>query len=202
MFRPATSDVSALSGLVAKGRQTMHFVSSTPSKIPYGGFSPIRLQTHFTPRPPSPAFPHRLIGRHCPLLGSRRLIRSGTCVQAAPKTSPPNRGSSGPWLPSRLYCPARSPLTMATSAPQWVTRRVMIYAARLRVQPARHRGSPIYSASPFTPCRRLYSGGPNNCLRRCLHCWYCLRQFWSGSATTGPTLPDHVGWFNEAAAFA
>ena len=41
MFRPMTSDVSALSGVVAKGHQAMHFVSSTPSKIPYGGFSPV-----------------------------------------------------------------------------------------------------------------------------------------------------------------
>ena len=44
MFRSMTSDVSALSGVVAKGHQAMHFVSSTPSKIPYGGFSPVRLQ--------------------------------------------------------------------------------------------------------------------------------------------------------------
>jgi hypothetical protein len=27
------------------GRQTVHSVSSTPSKIPYSGFSPVRLQT-------------------------------------------------------------------------------------------------------------------------------------------------------------
>ena len=45
MFRPVTSDVAALSGFVAKGHQAMHFVSSAPSKIPYGGFSPVRLQT-------------------------------------------------------------------------------------------------------------------------------------------------------------
>ncbi|MDB6068244.1 MAG: hypothetical protein JWR26_4452, partial [Pedosphaera sp.] len=37
--------VSALSGVVANGHQTVHSVSSTPSKIPYGGFSPVRLQT-------------------------------------------------------------------------------------------------------------------------------------------------------------
>ena len=68
MFRPMTSDVSALSGVVAKGHQAMHFVSSTPSKIPYGGFSPLRLQTHFTPRPPSHVLLLLLIGRHWRLL--------------------------------------------------------------------------------------------------------------------------------------
>jgi hypothetical protein len=45
MIRPMTSDVSALSGIVANGHQAVHFVSSAPSKIPYGGFSPVRLQT-------------------------------------------------------------------------------------------------------------------------------------------------------------
>ncbi len=45
MIRPMTSGVSALSGIVANGHQAIHVVSSAPSKIPYGGFSPVRLQT-------------------------------------------------------------------------------------------------------------------------------------------------------------
>ena len=45
MCRPVTSCVSALSGCVANGHQALHHVSSSPSEIPYGGFSPVRLQT-------------------------------------------------------------------------------------------------------------------------------------------------------------
>ena len=45
MVRSIASDVSTLSGCVANGHQTVHLVSSTPSKIPYGEFSPVRLQT-------------------------------------------------------------------------------------------------------------------------------------------------------------
>jgi len=45
MFRPMTSNVAALSGIVANGHQTLHFVSSAPSKIPYGGFSPVLCGT-------------------------------------------------------------------------------------------------------------------------------------------------------------
>ena len=41
MLRPMASSVSALSGVVANGHQAIHFVSSAPSKIPYGGFSHI-----------------------------------------------------------------------------------------------------------------------------------------------------------------
>ena len=193
MIRPMTSSVSALSGIVANGHQAIHFVSSAPSKIPYGGFSPVRLQTRFRQRPPSRARPHPLIGRHCRYLVSRRFVRSGSCDQAAPRTSDRDRRSSGPWLPSRLYCPASSSLTMATSAPLAATRRLMDYSVGLRKLSAGRRGSPIYSASPFTPCRRLYSGGSSDCLRRFLGRWCCLRHICTGSATTNPTTPDLVG---------
>jgi hypothetical protein len=193
MIRPMTSNVSVLSDIVANGHQAIHFVSSAPSKIPYGGFSPVRLQTRLTPRPSSRAYPRLLIGRYCRYLRPRRLVRSGTCVQAAPKTSDHDRGSSGPWLPNRLCCPAGSSLTMATSAPLTAAQRLMDYSAGLRDHPASRRGSPIYSANPFTPCRRPYSGGSSDCARRFLGRWCCLRHFRNGSATTNPTIPKPVG---------
>jgi len=168
MIRPMASNVSALSGNVANGHQAIHFVSSAPSKIPYGGFSPVRLQTRFRQRPPSRASQRPLIGRHCRYLVSRRFIRSRTFVQAASRTSDHDCRSSGPWLLGRLYCPARSSLTMATSAPLAATRRLMNYSVRLRNLSAGARGSPICSASPFTPCRRPYSGGSHECAQRCL----------------------------------
>src|SRR6266498_5865485 len=111
MIRPITSNVSTLSGVVANGHQAIHFVSSAPSKIPYGGFSPVRLQTRLTPRPPSRAYRHPLIGRHCRYLVSRRFTRSRSFDQTAPRTSDHDRESSGPWLPVRLYCPVSSSLT-------------------------------------------------------------------------------------------
>jgi hypothetical protein len=54
MFRAMASGVSALSGFGANGHQLLHSVSSSPSKIPYGGFSPVRLQTGLQPPPSSP----------------------------------------------------------------------------------------------------------------------------------------------------
>jgi hypothetical protein len=193
MWRSMASNVSALSSIVANGHQTLHPVSSAPSKIPYGGFSLGTASNPLPPRPPSPTILGRLIGRHRSYLHLRRLIRSRTCVQAAPKISDPNRGSSGPWLPSRFCCPAGSSLTMATSAPLSAIRRLMNYSARLREPPASHRGSPISSVNPFTPCRRPYSGGPHDCSRRCLPRRFCLRPLCTGSATTYPTPPDPVG---------
>jgi hypothetical protein len=56
MFRPVTSIVSALSSGVANGHQTLHLVSSAPSKIPYGGFSPVLCGA-----------PHRMRGTACPV---------------------------------------------------------------------------------------------------------------------------------------
>ena len=193
MIRPTASNVSALSSIVANGHQAIHFVSSAPSKIPYGGFSPVRLQTHLMPRPSSRACRRLLIGRHCRCLRPRRFVRSGSCDQPAPRTSDHDRGSSDPWLPFRLYFPEGSSLTMATSAPLSATQRLMDYSARLRVRPANRRGSPIYSANPFTPCRHPYPGGPSGCVQRCLHRWFCLRRISTGSTTTNPTTPNQVG---------
>ena len=65
MSRPTASDVSALSGFVANGRQTLHHVSSPPSKIPYGGFSPVRLQTGCQPQP-SPLRAYMRLPAHAP----------------------------------------------------------------------------------------------------------------------------------------
>jgi hypothetical protein len=67
-------------------------VSSSLSKIPYGGFSPVRLQTGIQPRPSSnmpslsarPAFTQtRTIYTWLKSLSQKRaFFRSGTCVQA------------------------------------------------------------------------------------------------------------------------
>ena len=51
MFRPMTSIVSTFSGVVANSHQALQHVPSSPSKIPYVGFSPVRLQTGIPPRP-------------------------------------------------------------------------------------------------------------------------------------------------------
>jgi hypothetical protein len=81
MIRSMTSNVSALSGIVANSHQTIHFGSSAPSKIPYGGFSPVRLQTRLTPRPPSQAYPRLLISRHCRYLRRQRLSVIGLATK-------------------------------------------------------------------------------------------------------------------------
>ena len=58
-----TSSVSALSSVVANGHQAVHGVSFSPSEIPYGGFSPVRLQIGIRPRPSSPAHTRRRLIR-------------------------------------------------------------------------------------------------------------------------------------------
>ena len=82
---------------------------------------------------------------------------------------------------------------MATSAPLSAAKRLMDYSVGLRNQSASRRGSPIYSASPLDPCRGPCSDGPSDCIRRCLHRWFCLRRIRTGSATTVPTNPECVG---------
>ena len=202
MFRPVASSVSALSSIVANGHQTLHFVSSAPSEIPYGGFSPVRLQTRLTPRPPSRTCPRPLIGRHCRYLVSRRFVRSRSCDQSAPRTSDHDRESSGPWLPVRLYCPVGSSLTMATSAPLSAAQRIMVYAARLRDQPASPTEGPQFTLPILAP----HAVAPTPVVPATA----CDNAFVAGSAFAtfgrarqpqGPTSSGPRGSFNEAAAF-
>src|SRR5258708_12546250 len=103
MIRPMTSSVSALSGFVANGHQALHFVSSAPSKIPYGGFSPVRLQTRLTPRPPSQACQRLLIGPHPRYLLSQRFFPLISFAQSALRTSAPDPPSNLPSPPHPVF---------------------------------------------------------------------------------------------------
>ena len=138
MIRPMTSDVSALSGIVANGHQAIHFVSSAPSKIPYGGFSPVRLQAGCQKRPSSPR--GDFDGSTVAFSSVRVLFRSRTCVRRHTRLcrhTPAQR----PLAPPRFYCPLASSLTMAASELLPVTAGFFLYADGS----ATDRSSPIYS---------------------------------------------------------
>ena len=87
-------------------------VSSSLSKIPYSGFSPVRLQTGFQPRPSSnmlslsarPAFtqPRWTYTRLKFRSQQRALFRSGTCVQAVLSPSYPNYPVQRSLAPQRV----------------------------------------------------------------------------------------------------
>jgi hypothetical protein len=148
MFRPMASIVSALLGVVAKWPSGRASVSSSPSKIPYGGFSPVRLQIDIPPRPSPPANTRRSLIRGpqsvCPV-ASLSLLQGNRRTESALGNRPLGRcRSRGPWLPGGLYCPARSSLTMASSEALDFTRRLMFSPTGL----AKTRDSLLYSACP------------------------------------------------------
>ena len=96
MIRPMAANVSAISSVVAKGHQAIHFVSSAPSIhsfIPYGGFS---LSTAGSqPCPPAPF--RNLSGLR--LTQEVPFTRFWTfLIQASGTTAVP----TGPWL-STVY---------------------------------------------------------------------------------------------------
>jgi hypothetical protein len=179
MLRPMTSDVSALSGFVANGHQAIHFVSSAPSKIPYGGFSPVRLQTGCQPRP---SLLTQLIRSHRGDLLCERLFRSRTCARRhsqllTPHTRPVALGSASGYAlrqPHRLLWPhpsfwAAPPALCIISSGLCATQKV-----------------PTFICQSLMTCRRPYSDGsrqsPTN-----LNSWLGLRPFTRGSATIWPT---------------
>ena len=147
-------------------------VSPAPSKIPYGEFSPVRLQTSFqardlhdTRRGLSAVHIRRLI----PFIRwlsvrARPLARlSGGSEHAVPKAQTrgrisrfnrarffptSTRSSRGPWLAGRLCCPPRSSLTTASSATLKPVRQLTLSeppTPEERSQGGGSRASPIYS---------------------------------------------------------
>ena len=175
MFRLASSDVSAVSGCVANARQTLHHVSCTPSKIPYVGFSPIRLQTGIPTRPSSIAPQLKLstsIHRE-----SRRLIR----VQApAPGPFGPFRAcTAGPvdkgdpvqrsFAPQGVMLSHRVHATMTSSETLQAFRRLIFFVQAdlcpTALSGLARRGSPICSACLFFRAAvRPYPGGHGDCI--------------------------------------
>ena len=140
-------------------------VFPSPSKIPYGGFSPVRLQTEIQREPSSgkvgssAARIRRPFRTYIP--PESRSPAAATPVGGAPRSRvlrPKRHGchltgtipSRGPWLAGGLCCPARSMLTMASSEPLAATQTLMhsrLGLLRLTAWYRREaRGSPIYSA--------------------------------------------------------
>ena len=178
-----TSDVSALSGFVANGHQAIHFVSSAPSKIPYGGFSPVRLQTGCQPRP---SLLTQLIRSHRGDLLCERLFRSRTCARRhsqllTPHTRPVALGSASGYAlrqPHRLLWPHPS---FCHSPP----------VSLLCRWPSDWQKFPNLLCLSLIPCRRLYSGGPRT-LPTSARRWLGLRPSCRVSATTLVRTPDYV----------
>ena len=204
-FRPAASGVSALWGFVANGRRAVHPVSSSPSKIPYGGFSPVRLQTGFRPRPSPPAHTRRgLIRGHesasphpslAPTRGNRRS-ESALRVRAGGRSGPEALGSpAGCAVP-----PGRRLLWPHPRV--WPAPDALCSSAAGLCHPAAVQRFPNLLRVSFAPCRLPYPGGSGgrDC---CSSTRGGLRPSVRGSAPASPTQNSVHAWLrNEAAEFA
>jgi len=186
VFRPTTSEVSALSSCVANSRQAMHSVSPTPSKIPYGGFSPVRLQTGARRRDLRSLTKPSLYATTVTIPADRRSSRSRLSPSGSGSSNHHNL-SSGPWLPARFCCPGRSSLTMATSEPlEFPDGLSIIPLGWVSPKPQR---VPSLLCQTVPSCHPQCPGGSKGCLRLFLRPWSCLRPLCRGSASA---LATHV----------
>ncbi len=173
-----------------------------PLKFRTAGFPSVRLQTRFTPRPPSPAVARRLIGRHCRYLRPRRLSRNGSCDQSAPAISDHDRESSGPWLLNRLCCPVESSLTMATSAPLGLPGGLWIIPPGCGSFPPTPEG-PQFTLPVLSPRAVARTPvAPASAYHDVFLASWGLRQIRTGSATTCPCVSEPARSCHEVAAFA
>jgi hypothetical protein len=100
-----------------------HHVSCSPSKIPYIGFSEVRLQTDIQPRPSlrGAQVKHEACMHHTPNnLYAAKAVDSNSCSLFGMFSGAISQAASqsrGPWLANGLCCPVRSSLTTPSSAP-------------------------------------------------------------------------------------
>ena len=194
-----TTPVQRITGTCTRGTR----VSSSPSKIPYGGFSPVRLQTGILPRP-SPT--RSGLSRHPattytrPKFLSRKRVtsRRGTFVQAALPSSDRTLPSRGPWLASRLYCPAGSMLTMTSSETLDSSGPTYAFAVRYYLR----REVPQFTL-PVCSLRAVFRTPADR--TTALGCFFIARfglpHLCRGSASTNPRVPVPAWPCNEAAKF-
>ena len=192
---------------VGKGRRAGSIelrVSPSPSKIPYGGFSPVRLQTDRQRRPSTssqglsavPSRPMTRLIRHrsCGSLPGtrdpRRATRSRTSrFNVARPPATPTRPSRGPWLAIGLWCPAGSSLTMASSEPLNPSPPLMDSRWRL-LHPRKiglrweSRDSAIYSAGLVSRAASLTPVAPKSANDCCFLFGLSLHLPVTGSAIT------------------
>ena len=123
MFGPMTSIVSTFSGFVANSHQALRHVSSSPSKIPYVGFSPVRLQTGIQMRPSLRNTRFKCEAHMHPVSSTLYAPKAVPLCFCGPfghvwrNRIPTAIQSRGPWLSGALCCHTRSSLTMASSEP-------------------------------------------------------------------------------------
>ena len=192
-------------------------VSSSLSKIPYGGFSPVRLQTGCPPRPsqPVPALSARpaftrpqATDTRLKSLSPKRAnsYRRGTCLQAAlpasDATTPVQRSLARQWVLLSHQVSAYDDLIRASQL------HLPIYALFVRPSPyglvwAGTEKVPHLSGLSVTTCRLLYPGSWVTALGCCFitHGGLPLQGTGSASASSTPSGLSR-GPLNEAVNFA
>ena len=184
VIRPMTFDVSALSGIVANGHRAIHFVSSAPSKIPYGGFSPVRLQTGCQTRPSLPR--GNFDASTVAFSPVRVYFRNRTYVRRhsrflTPHTCPVALGSAS-------GCIVRQPHRLLWPHPSFCAPPpVSLYAS----SSAGEQKFPNLLRQGLIPCRRPYSGGSQTPMTS-QSVGLGLHPFCRGSATTLIHAPDYA----------
>ena len=187
MFRIASFQRVRPFGLRGKERPIPAPVSPAPSKIPYGEFSPVRLQTSIHLQPSSTE--RGLICRlplsqtatrfECPVTWTFVPYEHAGCRQKS-------RSSSGPWLRSRFCCPAASSLTMATSESLRSRDVLFIFVHRVQETAPKPQSFPNLLCLSFGTCRLPYPGGSDDFIRLFIHRRCCFHPMRRDSTTALP----------------
>jgi hypothetical protein len=197
-------------------------VFPSPSKIPYGGFSPVRLQTEILP-PPSAACQELCATRIRPANKPYKRPKSKHPAHAAHRRANRSRpsalgpsgtiaGSTGRFRPEALgsaagySVPPHRRLLWPHPSLSFSSTRLFIRGWLLQprgLPRAENERFPNLLLVSIPSCRPPYPDGPNGCLWLCFTVGTGLRHLCKGSASTVPArFGTGAGKRNEAARFA
>ena len=191
MFRITSFRCVGPFSLRGKKRPIHAPVAPAPSKIPYGGFSPVRLQAGSQRRPSLARPAYTTPEWRSRLCAFNSVVRA--YAQAAHTASDTTHPPSGPWLRHRLCCPAASLLTMATS--EALAFRYVLFVSSAAF--LNTRASPFYSACPLARAIVLTPVVSSDFIRLFIHHRCCFHPVCRDSATTSSNQSGPAGCFTR-----
>jgi hypothetical protein len=186
MFRIASFQRIRPFGCRGKERPIHAPVSPAPSKIPYSGFSPVRLQASIQRRPssedPTLTSPQRLSGPRA--LNSVVGLASDRHTRLlTPHTRPVALGSA-------IGSVVRQPHRLLWPHPRlWRSAPAYEFVRCVR----KCQSFPNLLCLSFDPCHRPYPGGLDDFMRLFIHHRCCFHPTCRDSATAGSNLSDPAG---------
>ena len=191
MFRITSFRCVGPFSLRGKKRPIHAPVAPAPSKIPYGGFSPVRLQAGSQRRPSLARPAYTTPEWRSRLCAFNSVVRA--YAQAAHTASDTTHPPSGPWLRHRLWLSGGLIAYYGHIRGSGIPLRLICFVRSV----LKHQSFPFYSACPLARAIVLTPVVSSDFIRLFIHHRCCFHPVCRDSATTSSNQSGPAGCFTR-----